>query len=114
MNPILGSRARLGTYLLGWAPIGALLVFVALTQRWPLLDAVVFAVPLCLGAAFLFLSSWYLCRALPLSSARVGSHWTAWILAAVTMSSIACVRPRARWINRSSCAPATPRASEID
>ena len=57
MNPILGSRARLGTYLLGWVPIGALLVFVALSQRWTLAEALVFAVPLCLGAAFLFLSS---------------------------------------------------------
>ena len=49
MNPILGSRARLGTYLLGWVPIGALLVFVGLTQHWPLPWALVFAPPLCLG-----------------------------------------------------------------
>jgi len=88
MNPILSSRAHLGTYLLGWVPIGALLVFVGLTQRWTPLEAIVFSVPLCLGAAFLFLSSWYLCRALPLSSARLGSHWTAWILAAVIMASM--------------------------
>ena len=88
MNPILGSRARLGTYLLGWVPICGLLVFVGLTQHWPLLAAVVYAVPLCLGAAFLFLSSWYLCRAFPLQSVRLGSHWAAWILAAVIMSSL--------------------------
>ena len=88
MNPILANRARLGTYLLGWVPIGALLIFVALSAGWTPLEAIVFAVPLCLGAAFLFLSSWYLCRALPLRSARVGSHWTAWLLAAVIMSSL--------------------------
>ena len=88
MNPILSSRARLGTYLLGWVPIGSLLVFVGLSQQWSLLEALVFGVPLCLGAAFLFLSSWYLCRALPLRSARLGSHWTAWLLAAVIMASI--------------------------
>ncbi len=78
----------MGTYLLGWVPIGALLVFVALTQHWGLLEALVLAVPMCVGGAFLFLSSWYLCRALPLSSARFTSHWLAWIIAAVIMSTL--------------------------
>jgi len=88
MHPILSSRARLGTYLLGWVPIAALLVFVGLHQGWTLLDALVLAVPLCLGAAFLFLSSWYLCKALPLQTTRLGSHGTAWLLAAVIMASL--------------------------
>jgi hypothetical protein len=88
MNPILSSRARMGTYLLGWVPIAALLAFVGVSQGWTVLEAVVFDVPICLAAAFLFLSSWYLCKALPLQSTRVGSHWTAWILAAVIMASL--------------------------
>jgi two-component system, LytTR family, sensor histidine kinase AlgZ len=85
---MLGSRARLGTYLLGWVPITALTVAVALSQGWPLASALAISIPTCLGGAFLFLSSWYLCRALPLRSVRVESHWAAWILAAAIMGSL--------------------------
>jgi len=88
VNPILGSRARTGTYLLGWVPIVALLLLVALSQGWTLLEALVLVLPLCLLGAFLFLSSWYLCRALPLASTRVGSHWTAWFTAAAVMAAL--------------------------
>jgi len=88
MNPLLGSRAALGTYLLGWIPIGGLLVFVALGQHWRLVEALVFTAPLCLGGAFLFLSSWYLCKALPLRTATLGSHGVAWILAALIMANL--------------------------
>jgi len=88
VNPITSSRARMGTYLLGWVPIVALLTFVAMSQGWRLAEALVLGVPMCAGGAFLFLSSWYLCRALPLRSTRLGSHWTAWILAAVIMAAL--------------------------
>jgi len=36
MHPILKSRARLGTYLLGWVPIAALLAAQAAVQHTPL------------------------------------------------------------------------------
>jgi len=88
MHPILGNRARLGTYLLGWVPITAIFVFVGLSQRWTLLESVALALPLCLLAAFLFLSSWYLCKAFPLGSRALGSHATAWVLAAVVMANL--------------------------
>jgi two-component system, LytTR family, sensor histidine kinase AlgZ len=83
MHPILGSRARLGTYLLGWVPVAAILASVGLSQGWSIPECLALALPLCLVAAFLFLSSWYLCRALPLASTRVSSHWVTWFLAAV-------------------------------
>jgi LytS/YehU family sensor histidine kinase len=88
MHPILGSRARLGTYLLGWVPIAGIFAFVGLSQHWSLAESVVLALPLCILAAFLFLSSWYLCRAFPLKNWRLGSHATVWLLAAAVMASL--------------------------
>ena len=88
MHPILGSRAALGTYLLGWVPIAGIFVLVGLSQGWTALESVALALPLCLLAAFLFLSSWYLCKAFPLGSSRLGSPALAWILAAGIMANL--------------------------
>ncbi|BDU76388.1 sensor histidine kinase [Mesoterricola sediminis] len=88
MNPILANSARTGTYLLGWVPIAALLVLVAKSQGWPLLEALVLVLPLCLIGAFLFLSSWYLCRALPLPAENMSGRWTAWMAAAGILAAI--------------------------
>ncbi|HEY3271166.1 MAG TPA: hypothetical protein VGJ89_08155, partial [Geothrix sp.] len=65
MHPLLASRARLGAYLLGWVPIALLLTGIARSQGWSWAEAGILALPLCLMAAFLFLSAWFLCRALP-------------------------------------------------
>lgn len=90
MHPILASRARLGAYLLGWAPIALLLMGIARTQHWTWIEAAALALPLCLIAALLFLSTWFLCRALPLGPRveTLGSHGAAWGLAAVLMGSL--------------------------
>jgi len=90
MHPLLASRARLGAYLLGWAPIALLLTGIARSQGWSWAEAGTLAVPLCLVAAFLFLSAWFLCRALPLGRRveTLGSHGAAWGLAAVLMGGI--------------------------
>ncbi|WP_243286168.1 sensor histidine kinase [Geothrix terrae] len=90
MHPLLANRARLGAYLLGWAPIALLLMGIARTQNWSWAEGAALALPLCLIAAFLFLSAWFLCRALPLGQRveTLGSHGAAWSLAAVLMGSI--------------------------
>jgi signal transduction histidine kinase len=89
LHPILGSRARLGTYLLGWVPVALLCVLVGLSQHWTLLESLVLALPSCLLAAFLFLSSWYLCLAFPLYDRPVGSHAvTAWLTAALAIAGL--------------------------
>lgn len=90
MHPLLSSRARLGTYLLGWVPIALLLTGIARSQGWSWAEAGTLALPLCLLAAFLFLSAWFLCRALPLGRRveTLGSHGAAWGLAAVLMGGI--------------------------
>jgi two-component system, LytTR family, sensor histidine kinase AlgZ len=90
MHPLLASRARLGAYLLGWAPIALLLTGVARSQGWSWAEAGSLAFPLCLLAAFLFLSAWFLCRALPLGRTvdDLGTHGAAWGLAAILMGGL--------------------------
>ena len=90
MHPLLASRARLGAYLLGWVPIALLLVGIARSQGWSWAEAGALALPLCLLAAFLFLSAWFLCRALPLGHTveGLGTHGMAWGLAAVLMGGL--------------------------
>jgi hypothetical protein len=90
MHPLLASRARLGTYLLGWVPIALLLTGIARSQGWSWVEACVFAPPLCLLGALLFLSAWYLCRALPLGRTLDGlaAHGAAWGMAAVLMAGL--------------------------
>jgi len=88
MHPIFRA-GRLVYYLLAWAPIAAGLSFLLAAQgrlRW--YEAALISVPLCLVYAFVCLSSWYLCRGLPLRHlplARiVGTH----LLSAVVLSAI--------------------------
>jgi two-component system, LytTR family, sensor histidine kinase AlgZ len=88
MHPLLRSRARLGTYLLGWVPVALLMVGIGTTNQWSLLGASLLAFPLCLLGAFLFLSSWYLCRAFPLESGRPAVLWTVWLMAALLMGNL--------------------------
>jgi two-component system, LytTR family, sensor histidine kinase AlgZ len=90
MHPLLASRARLGAYLLGWAPIALLLGGIARSQGWNWTEAGALALPLCLLAAFLFLSAWFLCRALPLgrSVEGLGTLGMAWVVAALLMGGL--------------------------
>jgi hypothetical protein len=99
MHPILGSGGRLGPYLVAWIPVAALVAgLLVLSGAAGWLEAAVLAVPLALVHAFLCLSSWYLCRAVPVRSvpfprlagtlvvtaACAGALWAA---AAATLSS---------------------------
>ncbi|MFZ1614843.1 MAG: histidine kinase [Holophaga sp.] len=88
MHPILKSKARLGTYLLGWVPFGLLVVWMGYDHGWPLQDLACLFVPMTLSAAFLFLTSWYLCRAFPAPTFRIVSHGIAWIVAALVMGGV--------------------------
>ena len=90
MHPLLASRARLGAYLLGWAPIVLLLTGIARSQDWSWAEAVSLAVPLCLLSAILYLSAWFLCRALPLGRTvdGLGAHGAAWGMAALLMGGL--------------------------
>ena len=90
MHPLLVSRARLGTYLLGWVPIALLLAGIARSQGWNWLEATSLALPLCLLGALLFLGTWYLCRAMPLQNTVDGlaTQSAVWGTAALLMGGL--------------------------
>lgn len=71
MHPILARAERIGLYLGAWLIVGALLA-AAFTRQglsWP--DALVLLLPVLLVYAFVCLSAWYVCRAIPLTSGGV-------------------------------------------
>lgn len=88
MHPILLSRARLGAYLLGWAPVAALFAAQAAVQKSPWPAALGMGLIAAYLGALLFLSSFFICRALPLGSSRTSSLVTTWVAAATVMSSL--------------------------
>jgi len=90
MHPLLASRARLGTYLLGWVPIALMLTGLARSLGWSWREGAALALPLCLLAALLYLSAWFLCRALPLGRSVEGlsTHAMAWGTAALLMGGL--------------------------
>ncbi len=75
MHPIFAGRGRLGLYLLGWSPLAALIV-VLLVWRGDLAwgEAALVGLPLAYLFAYLCLSAWYLCRALPLQPGKSAAH----------------------------------------
>ena len=71
MHPILARPGRLLPYLAAWLPLAAVLTaLLAGTGTLPLGDAAAVALPMTILYAFLSLSVWYPCRAVPLGSAR--------------------------------------------
>ena len=85
MHPLLASRTRLGLYLLAWLPAAGLVSGQFRAEGWQLQAALALALPGCLLASVLFLSSWYLCRALPLRAGRPGRLAATWAAAAALM-----------------------------
>ena len=88
MHPILSSRTRLGAYLLGWVPFMALQTIQAYIWGTSLQGAILFAIPACILGAVLFLSSGYLCYALPLQKSKTWVLTSAWSLTALVMGWI--------------------------
>ena len=67
MHPLLTRPARLGLYLLAWAPLAGLSIYVLVSRGglgW--VEATTLVVPVFLLYAFMCLSAWYPCRGTPL------------------------------------------------
>lgn len=89
MHPILVRPRHLALYLLVFLPAGWLLAEqLARGASAPRGVALLFAVPLILLHAFSCLASWYLCRSLPLSTARVERLLVAHGVAATLASGV--------------------------
>src|ERR1700687_183059 len=79
--------SRLGLYLLSWAPITTILMYLMAKPAglgwW---NATFLVVPLCLIYAFVCLSAWYSCKAAPIQSTPPGRLFLTHTVAAVLVS----------------------------
>lgn len=114
MHPILTRPDRLASYLGAWLAIGALIAGALSRQGLALSEAAVLVLPLYVVYAFICLSAWYVCRAVPLranTAVRVlsasllaaafgGALWqalaTAWIALIESMPALGPVADRYR------------------
>ncbi len=72
MHPILASKGRIALYLAAWVPVAILLIqLVHLSGAATWGQTATFVTPLTAVFAFISLSPWYLCRALPFEPARI-------------------------------------------
>jgi hypothetical protein len=71
MHPILASRRHLALYLMAWLPVAAILTAAMMITGWgDWIRSLLFVFPMVVVYAFLCLSAWYPCRALPLGDGR--------------------------------------------
>jgi len=71
MHPILANRRHLALYLAAWLPVVALLTVVMVMTGWGgWQQSLLFIFPMVVVFAFLCLSAWYSCRAMPLGGER--------------------------------------------
>lgn len=88
MHPILKNPARLGTYLLGWVPIAVLFAAQAAIKQTPLPAAMTVGLVGAYLAAGLFLSSFFLCRALPIATSRTSALVGTWMTSSLVMGAL--------------------------
>jgi len=83
MHPILARRRHLALYLMAWLPVIALLTVAMVLTGWGgWVQSLLFCFPLVVVYAFLCLSAWYPCRAMPLGDERAEMALLAHIAAA--------------------------------
>ncbi len=104
MHPILRDARRLGLYVLCWAPLALLLIFLTAPQPLSWGESIMIVVPASTIYAFVCLSAFYTCRAFPLHGARLmqnlGQHalhsalgGAIWLLTAKLVGSILSIPP---------------------
>ncbi len=71
MHPVLARLGRIAAYLAAWVAVGLLLSFSLARQEVGMLDAAAFIVPTFVLYAFVCLSAWYVCRAVPVTTGGV-------------------------------------------
>jgi signal transduction histidine kinase len=87
MHPLLTPISRLGLYLLAWAPLTAILIYLmAVPGGLGWWDATFLVVPLCLIYEFVCLSAWYSCKGAPIATTPAKRLFVTHTLAAVIVS----------------------------
>ena len=87
MHPILHNWKASLLYMAAWVPLGTVLgLLISVTGSLTALETAAVIVPVSVILAFVCLSPWYACRALPLKSAGAGRLLSQHVLAAVVVS----------------------------
>ncbi len=95
MHPLLHSWKATLLYIVAWAPVG--LPFGLLMWRagsLTALEATALTVPVVILLAFVCLTPWFMCRALPLRSSSTLRLYGQWALAAIVVSVIVTMAGR--------------------
>ncbi len=88
MHPLLARIERVAWYLAAWV-VAAFLLSLALSREGlDTLDALVLVLPPAVAYAFVCLSAWYVCRAVPLTAAGAVAVTTASIAAALSAGAL--------------------------
>ena len=83
MHPILANRRYLALYLMAWLPVVVLMTGAMVVTGWGgWVQSLLFILPLTVVYAFLCLSAWYPCRAMPITDERAEMALVAHISAA--------------------------------
>ena len=110
MQPILAGRQRVALHVIAWLLVGAMLaLFVQMVIGAPWIEALVFAVPLGLIASPISLSSWYVCRAMPLERSGALRVGVAALLASLATAFIWAAVARGWWLLLGGLGFALPR-----
>src|SRR5208337_3559009 len=89
MHPILSRLSRLALYLLAWIPLAALLAYLmAAVGGMARREAISMSLPLCFLYAFVCLSAWYSCRAIPTNRSTIGKLLEIHVAAALVASGL--------------------------
>jgi len=89
MHPILRDRRTLALYLLAWLAPGFVLAALLATTAGVSRDgAICFSLPVMIVYAFMSLSAWYVCRALPLTGANITGTLLSLLCAALFSSAL--------------------------
>jgi sensor histidine kinase YesM len=111
MHPILAEWRRLGAYLAAWAVVGTLIALqLVLAAPFGWVEAFVFAVPLTLFFGLMGLGVFWVCRAAPLTLARLARSLGMQLLAAVLSAAfwLAVARTWAVVLERLDVFPGLP------
>jgi len=88
MHPLLARIERVAWYLAAWVAAAFLLSLALSREGLDTLDTLVLVLPPSIGYAFVCLSAWYVCRAVPLTAAGAAAVTTASLAAALSAGAL--------------------------
>lgn len=88
LHPILSSPPRRLAYFMAWVPLTGLLAVMAGSQGWTFAESMLVAVAFGAVGSLICLTSWFICKALPVSEGRLFRPASAWAAAALVDGGI--------------------------